>query len=109
MHEVGEAPAHAHAATVALDVTRRAQVSHGVVEAIVAPVGQVLGALAAAAQRIEVERGGVVALLDQLDLQVAGVGQRDGQPRQARRLAVVVELGRADLFLVEPWAHAQRA
>ncbi|MCY1554986.1 hypothetical protein D9M68_916040 [compost metagenome] len=50
MDEVGEAPPHPHAAAVPLHVAHRQQVLHGLVEAVVGPVGQMLGAFAAAAQ-----------------------------------------------------------
>src|SRR5689334_7113945 len=44
---------------------------------IVAPVGHVLEAFVAGVQKLLVQRGCVVALLDQLDLQIAGIGQRN--------------------------------
>jgi hypothetical protein len=44
---------------------------------VVAPVRHVLHAFAVRPKVIQVHRRGVVALLDQFDLQVAGISQRD--------------------------------
>src|SRR5262245_5594079 len=42
-----------------------------------APVGHVLQSLAMLAQEIEIHRRRVIALLDQFDLQVSGIGERN--------------------------------
>src|SRR5690242_14088916 len=75
--EIGEAALFA--ADLALMSHLVAKRQRPVVELLVfpAPIRHVLQAFAAAIEKFLVHRGRIVALLDQLDLEIAGIGERD--------------------------------
>ena len=62
--------------------------------------------LVASLQEVPVERGGIVVLLDQLDLQIARIGQRHREIQRARFTLVAETFNRNGLHL-EPGADAQ--
>src|SRR5262245_1256516 len=75
--EIGEASLRpADLAFMTDDKTGR---DRAVIERLIigAPVGHVLQSLAMFSQEIEIHRWRVIALLDQFDLQVAGIGERN--------------------------------
>ena len=74
---------------------------------IVRPPGHVLQTLAVVAQEIEIHGGRIVALLDQFDLQVVGIGERDRE--LDRRIdAAIAEPVHLDPLDVEERADPQR-
>jgi hypothetical protein len=64
----------------------------------------VLGARATGIEELAVHRRRVVALLDQLDLDITRVGQGDAQLNRGVD-AAVAEVVRLHPFDVEPWPH----
>src|SRR6476620_2207818 len=74
--EIGEATLLATDLAFMSDFVAKRQ--RAVVEALIvaAPVRHVLQAFTAGVQKLLVHRGRVVALLDQLDLEIAGIGKR---------------------------------
>src|SRR5580704_11621058 len=70
------------------------------------PARPMLRALVAGVDEIPVEARRLAALLDQFELDVAGIGQRDRQMRDAVRRAFVAVAGQRQLVGVKPRADA---
>src|SRR3954453_16204304 len=98
--EIGKAPLVT--ADLALMADPIAERERPVVErlVVVAPVGHVLEAFVAGLEEFPVQRRRVVALLDQLDLEVAGIGQRDAHLDGGVLAAMAKPVGRDAVHVV---------
>ena len=70
------------------------------------PIRHMLKTLASSGQKVATHRRGVVPLLDQFDLQWAGVREGDAC-HHVRRLAVRSEIFDRGLFEIEEWANPE--